>query len=289
MGFLKRAIQKGISEGIGKAVGEAVTKVVEPKATELANKAAKEIEERTEKQRTEAKSAFSGLESAFADLEKAAKGYATEMGKNMKICPGCGEACEADKKFCPSCGAKLPEKTVAEGAVCPSCGKQNDIGTKFCSECGTKLPAAVEEEEAAARKDAQVLTKFGELLGNYPVWNCGGKDYNIETLDGGYMFTANFDGDHNAAQAAVKEYRILLQENGFTAAGKYPSVEHLYRMVDGNCYHVDTEHCFDGDPDCPVVYFAIGEPDGGFDYVEPEPEKLMTLKEGLSKLKGLFD
>jgi len=289
MSFLKRAIQKGISEGIGKAVGEAVTKVVEPKATELANKAAKEIDKRTEMQRNEAKEAFSGLESAFADLEKAAKGYATEMGKNMKICPSCGKPSEADKIFCPECGTKLPEQTVAEGAVCTNCGKQNDIGTKFCSDCGTKLPAAVMEEEVAAKKDADTLISWDTYLPAYPKWNCGGKDYCIEDLDGGFVFNAQFEGDHNAAQKAVKDYRILLQENGFTVAGKYPGVEHLYKMVDGNCCHVDTEHCFESDPDCITLYFNIAEPTGGFDYKEPEPEKPMSLKEGLSKLKGLFD
>ncbi|MBR3693184.1 MAG: hypothetical protein IKL88_01525, partial [Erysipelotrichales bacterium] len=93
-------------------------------------------------------------------------------------------------------------------------------------------------------------------------------------------------------QNAVKQYRILLQENGFTTAGQYPSVEHLYKMVGETCYHVDTEHCFDGDPDCPNIYFLLGEPTGGFYYVKEEPKKqqldLDDLKEGLGALKGLF-
>ena len=61
--------------------------------------------------------------------------------------------------------------------------------------------------------------------------------------------------------------------NGFRQAGEYPSVEHLYKRVDGVVYHVDTEHCFEGDSDCPSIGFDKSEPRGGFDYVKPEPKK----------------
>ncbi|MBR3694132.1 MAG: zinc ribbon domain-containing protein, partial [Erysipelotrichales bacterium] len=216
MSFLKRAIRNGISDGIGKAVGDAITKAVEPKATELANKAAARIEQEVEKREAaeaaqqaereaQVKNIFGGLESAFADLEKAATGYATEMSKNYKICANCGKPSEVDKKFCPACGSKLPEETLAQGAVCTSCGKQNDIGTKFCSDCGTKLPAAVQEEEAAKAKDDEVMVKWDEVLVNYPKWNCGGKDYDIEQYDiDQFRFCAQFEGDTMAAQNAVK-------------------------------------------------------------------------------------
>ena len=39
------------------------------------------------------------------------------------------------------------------------------------------------------------------------------------------------------------------------------------------------EHCFDGDPDCPMIYFDKSEPTGGFDYVKPEPKKQIGLKD----------
>ena len=87
-------------------------------------------------------------------------------------------------------------------------------------------------------------------------------------------------------------YCQILLQNGFRQAGQYPNKEHLYKMIDGICYHVDTEHCFDGDPDCPNIYFLLGEPTGGFYYVKEEPKKqqldLDDLKEGLGALKGLF-
>ena len=88
-----------------------------------------------------------------------------------------------------------------------------------------------------------------------------------------YIFGAEFNGNAPAAQRAVSEYRQVLLANGFRQAGEYPSVEHLYKRVDGVVYHVDTEHCFEGDSDCPSIGFDKSEPRGGFDYVKPEPKK----------------
>lgn len=171
MSFLERAIRRGISQGIGNAVGKAVGQAIEPTATELANKAAGQIDaaaQTTAQQTPQTTQAASGLEGAFANLQRSMEGYATEAAKNMKICPNCNKPTTADKKFCPDCGAKLPEETVAQGAVCPSCGKQNTVGTKFCSDCGTKLPAAVQEEQAAQANDAAVMAEWDEKLPNIP-------------------------------------------------------------------------------------------------------------------------
>ena len=88
----------------------------------------------------------------FDDLERLAKNVATEIGKNVKMCPSCGAPASADQKFCPSCGTQLPEETAAAGAVCPSCGTQNTLGTNFCQQCGTKLPIAIQQEQAAQAK-----------------------------------------------------------------------------------------------------------------------------------------
>ncbi len=140
MGFLERAIRRGVSDAVGKAIGKAI----EPTVTDLTNKAANAIDQAA--QNTEQQVArSSGLEGAMANLERSVQGYATEAAKNMKVCPNCNKPTTADKKFCPDCGTQLPEQTVAQGAVCPSCGKQNAIGTKFCgfakSFSGRKLKA----------------------------------------------------------------------------------------------------------------------------------------------------
>ena len=269
MGFLERAIRRGVSDAVGKAIGKAI----EPTVTDLTNKAANAIDQSV--QNTEQQVArSSGLEGAMANLERSVQGYATEAAKNMKVCPNCNKPTTADKKFCPECGAKLPEQTVAQGAVCPNCGKQNAIGTKFCQDCGTKLPAAIAEEQAQADRNAAVMAQWDAKLPQYPKWTCGGSEFNIEEYDPGcFEFRANFNGNHQAACRAVDEYRQILLQNGFRQAGEYPCIEHLYKMENGVCYHVDTGMCFEASPDSPSISFTIGEPRGGFNYVKPEPKK----------------
>lgn len=274
MGFLERAIRRGISDAVGKAIGKAI----EPTVTDLTNKAANAIDQAA--QNTEQQVArSSGLEGAMANLERSVQGYATEAAKNMKVCPNCNKPTTADKKFCPECGTQLPEQTVAQGAVCPSCGKQNVIGTKFCQDCGTKLPVAVQEEQMHADDHASVMSKWDKQLPQYPKWNCGGSHFEIEVYDGFTTFSVNFDGNTFRAKQAVEQYRQLLLEGGFREAGENPTIEHLYKMIDGVCYHADTEHCFEGDNDTATIYFNTGEPQGGF-YYKPDKKSF--------GLKGLF-
>lgn len=279
MGFLERAIKKGISEGIGKAVGDAISKAVEPAATEFANKTAQQLDKASQSAYQATRSPV-GLNGAFANLERAAQGYAVRMSENIKICPNCEKAADAEKTFCPNCGSKLPDTTVAQNAVCPNCNKQNTIGTKFCEDCGTKLPAAMQEEERAAASDRTVMAEWDEKMPQYPKWNCGGCNYNIECCEVNcFLFSADFGGNDFAARQAVDRYRKYLVQNGFHQAGQYPHIEHLYKKIDGIVYHVDTEHCFDGDPDCPSIGFDTREPLGGYDYVKPEPKKPTSLRD----------
>ena len=269
MGFLERAIRRGVSAAVGKAIGKAI----EPTVTDLTNKAANAIDQAA--QNTEQQVArSSGLEGAMANLERSVQGYATEAAKNMKVCPNCNKPTTADKKFCPDCGTQLPEQTVAQGAVCPSCGKQNAIGTKFCQDCGTKLPAAIAEEQAQADRNAAVMAQWDAKLPQYPKWTCGGDRMYINDYDeNGHSFEVEFKNDPSAAHRAVEQYRQILLQNGFRQAGQYPIIEQLFKRIDGVVYNVDTEHCFEGDPDFATIGFCIREPYGGFDYVKPEPKK----------------
>ena len=127
MSFLKRtirnAVSQGISRGISDAVGKAVKQAVEPRATEYANKAAEHFDQAAGNVAQQTRQTTSGLEGAFANLERSMQGYANQMTKDLKVCPECGQPTSADKKFCPSCGAKLPEQTLGQSAVCPACGK----------------------------------------------------------------------------------------------------------------------------------------------------------------------
>ena len=290
MNFLKRtirnAVSQGVSRGLGNAIGKAVQQAVEPKATEYANKAAEHFDQAAGNMAQQTQQATSGLEGAFANLSRSMESYANQMTKDLKVCPECGQPTSADKKFCPGCGAKLPEQTLGESAVCPACGKQNGVGQKFCADCGTKLPIAVQEEQARQAKDAQELARWEALLPGVPKWSFGGSGYNLEEYEPGAVgFSASFQGNHQAARQAVEQYRQVLLQNGFRQAGQYPSMEHLYKRVNGQCFHVDMEHCFDGGSGQVTLGFDRNEPYGGFDYVKPEPRNKDI---GLDDLKKFF-
>ena len=291
MGLFDKAMKQGLGEALGKAA-----KQLDQAMNQAANQGNGGQQQMQQQQYAQPQQQYSqqpqqnmgqpaagaglgaGLGGFFANLEKSAKSFATELGKDMKICPNCGKPSGKEQQFCPECGAKLPEETVAEGAICPNCGKQNDIGTKFCQDCGTKLPSAVAEEQAAEAADASVMAQWDEQLGAFPKWNCGGSKYNIEMYDNYYSFTAFFP-QGMGAEAAVNQYRQILQQNGFRPAGQYPSMDHLYKMYNGRCLHVDLEHCFEGDYEWPTIGFDLSEPTGGFDYVKPEPKKPAGLKD----------
>ena len=279
MGFLERAIRRCVSDAVRKAVGNAVRQAVEPTVTDFANKTAQHFDNAAQNHTQQSLHPTSGLEGAFSNLERAAQSYATKMSENLKVCPNCNKATDAEKTYCPECGSKLPETTVAQSAVCPNCNKQNSIGTKFCEDCGTKLPAAIQQEEAAKANDDAVMLEWDEKIPQFPKWNCGGCNYGIECYEENYFsFSADFGGNDYAARQAVDSYRRFLVQNGFHQAGQYPNIAHLYKRIDGTVYHVDTEHCFEGDPDCPTIGFDTREPLGGYDYVKPEPKKQVGLK-----------
>lgn len=278
MGFLERAIRRGISDGIGKAVGNAISQAIEPKASEFASRAANQLDKAVGNV-TPQTDGLSKMESAFGNFERAAMDFATKQAENLKICSHCGESAPSSQKFCQNCGNALPELTVAETSKCPSCGKQNNIGTKFCTDCGQKLPCAVMEEEKNERKFAELTAEWQMKLPQYPLWQFGGNEPYIDEYDGCLVFGADFKGDSYGAEKAFEQYRSLAKQSGFRPAGQYPSEEHLYKMVDSVCYHIDFEHSFEGGGDQVSLGFMTGEPSGGFNYVKPEPKKPVGFKD----------
>lgn len=262
------AVSKGIKKGIGDAIGKAVEGIVKPSVDKYAQKqadrinaagesleqgtaemrqataeAAQKISTSTTTAASSATGGLAGLEAALGGWAKRAESLATEMSKNTKICPQCGEVCTADKQFCPKCGAKLPEETTAAGYTCPKCGEVNTPGSKHCCKCGTILPAAEAEAKAQAAADAAVLDKFKQSLPQYPEWTVGG--YDFELTDGGtcnghpcYQFA--FEG----TIAILDQYVAKLQEAGFTYRDGRPSSGLLYKQMNGVC------RCFNKESVC---------------------------------------
>lgn len=291
MSFLKRAIRDGISKGVSDAVGKAVKEAVEPKAGEWANKTAQQINRMSQKQSNQAKQSFSEMKGAFANLQKAMEGYATEVGKNIKICPACGALSPADKKFCTDCGAELSEDTVAQSALCPACGKQNAVGRKYCEDCGTKLPIAVAEEKAAQERMKACLNTWDSILPMFPKWSFGGSEMEFEEYDpdeyGGYFASVRiYFGRNESGEYPLLQYWELLKDEGFRTAGRYPDEGHLYNEIGGVCYMVSCEHAFDGGTDVLNLEFARREPEGGFNYVKPEPKPQLSFKDLKKDRKG---
>ncbi len=282
---LKNHAEKAAEKAADKAVGEA------------ADKAVSEASDATTEFTGEMKGEIEKLKDAFNDMNDAIKDANEEMSKvsdedwakaqstlermamdslkDMRVCLECDNPVKGDMKFCPKCGAKLPDKTVLELATCSKCGKQNAAGTDFCTECGAKLPYKELVEAKQREKDQAVLDKWDEKLPWFPAWACGGTDYDLAELEEGrFVFSAWFENDYEGSKAAVADYIRILKDAGFRQAGKYLDDHHLYKMIDGVCYHADTEHCFEGGGDSPSVYFETNsEPPGGFDYVKPEPKK----------------
>ncbi len=298
---IQDAVSQKVEEEAKKAAEDAVDEVVDEVTEEVAGEVTDKVADKVGASASEAVEGLNDsvgqLKDALGDLDAAMKeadesmskvspeemdramsfleGMAKDSMKGMRVCLECEEPVKGDVKFCPKCGAKLPEKTVMELALCSKCGKQNTPGTDFCGECGAKLPYKEMMEERQARKDQEVIASWSENLSCFPVWSCGGNDYVIERIeDNIFQFCAWFENDPKGAEEAVKQYTQILKENGFRTAGEYPSDHHLYKKVDGVCYHVGLEDCFESGADSPTVYFLLNdEPVGGFDYVKPEPKK----------------
>ncbi len=159
----------------------------------------------------------------------------------MKYCIECGDVVEAAGSTCPKCGSELPDKTMAECIVCPKCGTKGNPDSRNCPQCGEKFPWVVYEEMHAARKDEKTLESWKEILPQFPVWNGGGSDFDLEArnemYDDGDMDIALFSGAAPSREAALKKYTDLLIENGFVNPyGSSDWDETLCKVVDGTCY-----------------------------------------------------
>lgn len=260
------AISSGVKKGISNAVGKAVENVVKPSLDKVAEKSAEHINatadsieqstkeirksmdeagtalnEAAEASAAASGSGVSGLEAALGGLKSRMESYATELSKNIKVCPECGEACSVNQEFCPSCGAKLPEQSAAADFTCPKCGHVNLPGSKHCGKCGEVLPGAAAEVSKQQASDAAVLAQWAEKLAQYPVWS-GGREYSLKeegTKDGHpiYYFYAT------GSERLVEAYTEKLLEAGFEH-GSNPCQPLYYKIIGGSCYVCDLTDAF---------------------------------------------
>ena len=79
MGFLERAIRRGVSDAVSKAVSNAVRQAVEPTVTDFANKTAQHFDNAAQNHTQQSSHLTSGLEGAFANLERAAQKPSGQM------------------------------------------------------------------------------------------------------------------------------------------------------------------------------------------------------------------
>ena len=312
---VSNGISQGISKGISNAVGSAVQKTVAPAADKLAGKAAEKMNETAsalnkslDETAAAANQAAEAMSQAAASADQAAgtaapaagngfaalagnlsglmgslEAAATEMASNVKVCPKCGEGAPATMKFCPKCGAALPEKTLGELYVCPKCGKKNLPDTKFCVECGEVLPIAAAEVEEQKKKDAEVLASWGKYMADYPVWNGGGSEFEI-----------NENGDQNGYpvylfeavgvdRPALDAYVALLKEAGFVRPEGAGSDETLFKVIGGVCRAFNqTEAIID---DRMTIGFFVG------DYDKPKTasgSKVDSVMDGIAGAKKMF-
>lgn len=304
MGFLGNiisgAISDGIKKGLGNAIGKAVEDIVKPsvenyaqKQADQINAAGEQVAKSTEELRkandelgqTAAASAdtqpatgggLADLEAVLGGWAKHAESYATEMAKNMKICPKCGQACSAEKEFCPQCGAKLPEHTAAHDYTCQKCGTLNTPGSKHCSKCGALLPGAEAEAKRKEENDAAVAAEMRTKLTAFPTMDTLGTDLKLEdtSAEQGYPFiTLSMEG----SSTIVQQYIQKLLSNGFSIK---TGVDCSYQKVENGVCHVFSNE-IDMEEGSIRCYF--------WDDMEYKPETPKQPEPDLADLaKGLF-
>lgn len=218
--MLKRTVKNSIRKATSKAVTSAVEKAVEPQVTKVVNKAADSISCATKSAQSE-QSTTSNLDSAFERLRQNTEAFSKEM--ELKI-------------------------------FCPSCGSSNSIDSSFCKSCGTKLPK-IDKNQKVKKESNFSIEQWNEKLTSYPVWNCGGTNYEFNDWGKAFSFSAYYRTNKEAREAVIN-YRALAKENGFEKnKGLNEKDDILKKTVNGVCYVIDTAHLFEGDDNCVDIYF----------------------------------
>ncbi len=210
-----------------------------------------------------------------------------------KYCIECGDVVESAGETCPKCGSKLPDKNMLECITCPKCGSKCSMEARECSQCGEKLPWVVLEEMHSARMDEKTLDSWESILPQFPRWNGGGSDFELEARDEDYgdegRDLALFSAIAPSKEQALRKYTELLRQNGFVNPyGDDGWDETLCKVIDGTCYVFCQANMDRGsDDDSFYVSFAIRN-----DYIKKledlEKKRNAPKEPPKQKPKGLF-
>lgn len=137
--------------------------------------------------------------------------------------------------------------------------KANELADKAAEqlvESSARLDKANEQLKQASADYQSILDEWKDKLPQYPVWPCGGNNFQIEEIDGVYYFTACFE-DSLTAKNAVKSYAQVLLQSGYRPKNDNLTDDNFYKTINGKCYYVDLEHCFDSDDSAPTIGFCV--------------------------------
>jgi hypothetical protein len=257
MGLFKDILSGAVSDSIGKVVGQAVEKAVTPAAERLAQKQAEAIDKLAEKTEQAVAESSAAIDKAAADVADAAN--AAESAQKQELTPEQQEqarqAAQALKGF----------------------------GMMFS---GAVAQAKKEAEEAEAAKKAAekaIFENWDENLGNYPLWDVGGSEFELEEqtpMNGYPAWRFSLKG----RPYLMELYMNKLRAAGFTAMHcSNPldlNADTYFKMIDGVCFAFNrSDACNDGWIN---VSFYV-------DNYVPKPQKPVQQNAELKNLaKGLF-
>ncbi len=257
MGLFKDILSGAVSDSIGKVVGQAVEKAVTPAAERLAQKQAEAIDKLAEKTEQAVAESSAAIDKAAADVADAAN--AAESAPKQELTPEQQEQAKQAAQALKGLGMMF------SGAV--------------------EQAKREAEAEAAAKKAAEkaIFENWDENLGNYPLWDVGGSEFELEEqtpMNGYPAWRFSLKG----RPYLMELYMNKLRAAGFTAMHcSNPldlNADTYFKMIDGVCFAFNrSDACSDGWIN---VSFYV-------DNYVPKPQKPVQQNAELKNLaKGLF-
>lgn len=218
MGLFKDILSGAVSDTLGKVVGQAVEKAVTPAAEHLAQKQAEAIDKLAQK--TE-----QAVAESSAAMDKAAEA-ATDGAQKQEL----------------TSEQKEQAKQAADAL--------KGLSMMFSGAVAQAKREAEAEEAAKKAAEAAIFENWEENLGQYPKWDVGGSEFELEELtplNGHPAWRFSLKG----RPYLIELYMNKLRAEGFTAMHcSNPldlNADTYFKMIDGVCYAFNrSDACQDG-------------------------------------------